>query len=68
MEYHFVVEHDPGGGGYCATVLELPEIIAGADSEEEAVRLAREAIQFSLEDEPGMRHVAAKVFTVQVGA
>lgn len=68
MEYHIVVEHDPDDGGYCATVLELPEIIAGADSEEEAVRLAQEAIQFTLQDEPGMRHVAAKIFTVQVGA
>lgn len=67
MEYHILVEHDPDDGGYCATVVELPEIIAGADSEEEALRLVREAIEFTLEDEPQVQHRTATFHTIQVG-
>jgi predicted RNase H-like HicB family nuclease len=58
VDYQVVIEHDPETRAYAATVPGLP-IVVDADSEEEAVRLAKEAIALYLE-EP----VRVKVVTV----
>ncbi|HEV8595071.1 MAG TPA: type II toxin-antitoxin system HicB family antitoxin [Thermoplasmata archaeon] len=52
MDYQVVIEHDPETRAYTATVPGLP-IVVDATSEEEAVRLTKEAIALYLEDAPG---------------
>jgi len=49
VDYQIVIEHDPETRGYTATVPGLP-IVVDASSEEEAVRLAKEAIALYLEE------------------
>ena len=64
VDYQVVIEHDPETRAYTATVPGLPVVI-DADSEEEAVRLAKEAIALYLEESPGPREpVRVKVVTV----
>jgi predicted RNase H-like HicB family nuclease len=50
MEFQVVLEDDPEVGGFTATVPALPEIVVDASSEKEALRLVRQAIQFTLEE------------------
>ena len=52
MEYHAVLEADPDTGHVCGTVVELPGIIVDGRDEQDALRLLREAIEFTLEDGP----------------
>jgi predicted RNase H-like HicB family nuclease len=52
VDYQVVIEHDPETRAYTATVPGLP-IVVDATSEEEAVRLTKEAIALYLEDAPG---------------
>jgi len=64
VDYQVVIEHDPETRAYTATVPGLP-IVVDAVSEEEAVRLANEAIAMYLEDSPQPREpVRVKVVTV----
>jgi len=64
VDYQVVIEHDPGTRAYTATVAGLP-VFVDADSEEEAIRMAREAIAMYLEDAPGPKEpVRVKVVTV----
>ncbi len=48
VDYQVVIEHDPETRAYTATVPGLP-IVVDADSEEEAVRMARDAIALYLD-------------------
>lgn len=50
MRYQVVLEHDPETGHCTATVAGLPGLFVDAEREEEALRLAREAIAFYLEE------------------
>jgi len=64
VDYQVVIEHDPETRAYTATVPGLP-IVVDADSEEEAVRLAKEAIALYLEEAPGPpKPMRVKVVTV----
>lgn len=72
MKYEVVIEYDPQTNSFCATVPGLP-IIVDANSEEEAVMMAREAIEFHFENSQERRDVPhserpgyAKVVTVEV--
>lgn len=73
MRYQVVVEYDPSTRHYTATVAGIPAIVVDAKSQQGVVRLAKEAIQFYL-DEQGKRPrrsrthkpVRAKLVTVQV--
>lgn len=74
MKYQVVLAFDPETNSYCATVPGLP-IIVDADNEEEALKMAREAIAFYFEEtgeRPGSpratRPGRAKVVTVEVDA
>lgn len=51
MDYQVVIEHDPETRAYTATVPGLP-IVVDADSEDDAVRMAKEAVALYLEDSP----------------
>ena len=66
MEYDIVVEFDPVTRRFAASVAGLPIFVDGR-TEEEAIRLAREGIDFYLEEggkaEPAAR---VKVVTVEV--
>lgn len=48
LTYPVVLEPQPEGG-FTVTVPALPEVVTEGDSEEEALRMAREAIEFALE-------------------
>lgn len=64
VDYQVVIEHDSETRAFTATVPGLP-IVVDADSEEEAVRMAREAIALYLEEAPSPpRPVRVKVVTV----
>jgi len=64
VDYQVVIEHDPETRAYTATVPGLP-VVVDADSEEEAIRMAREAIAMYLEDAPSPKEpVRVKVVTV----
>ncbi|OGS49096.1 MAG: hypothetical protein A3K68_03015 [Euryarchaeota archaeon RBG_16_68_13] len=64
MDYQVVIEYDPQSRAHTATVPGLP-IVVDADSEEEAVRLAKEAIALYLEEAPDPEEpVRVKVVTV----
>lgn len=66
MEYHAVLEPDPETGHVCATVVELPGIIVDGKDEEDALRLLKQAILFTLEEGPPVGPVAKMVpFQVQ---
>lgn len=74
MKYQVVIAYDPQTDSFCATVPGLP-IIVDADGEEEAVQMAREAIEFYFEDAGASgatphaeRPGYAKVVTVEVDA
>jgi len=74
VKYEVIIEYDPETRAYCATVAGLP-IIVDADSEGEALRLAKEGIEFYFEDastRPAVPHqerpAYAKVVTVEVDA
>lgn len=64
VDYQVVIEHDPETRAYTATVPGLP-IVVDAVSEEEAVRLAKEAISLYLEEvQSPPKPVRVKVVTV----
>ena len=64
VDYQVVIEYDPETRSYAATVPGLP-VVVDADSEEEAVRLAKGAIAMCLEREPQPRELLrVKVVTV----
>lgn len=50
MKYQVVLEHDPETGHHTATVAGLPGLFVDAESEEEALSLAREAIAYYLDE------------------
>ena len=70
MEYQVVLEYDPATRHYTATVPGIPSIIVDAKSQRGALKLAREAIAFYLEemDAAGLKapSLRAKVVTVDV--
>jgi predicted RNase H-like HicB family nuclease len=63
MRHNVVLEHDASTGHYTATVPGMPAIVVDARSEAEAIRLAREAIAWTLET---TKPLAAKVVSVDV--
>ncbi len=71
MEYDVIIEYDPETRHYTGTVAGIPEIIVDAKRETSAVKLAREAIQFYLDEgsgnaAPHTRTGHAKVVSVEV--
>lgn len=48
LTYPVVLEPQPDGG-FTVTVPALPEVVTEGDTEEEALRMAREAIELALE-------------------
>lgn len=64
MEYDIVVEFDPVTGRFAASVAGLPIFVDGR-TEDEAVRLAREGIDFYFE-EGGKAETPARVKVVTV--
>ncbi len=67
VEYDIVVEFDPVTRRYAASVAGLPIFVDGR-TEEEAVRLAREGIDFYLEEGgEAIPPARVKVVTVEVG-
>lgn len=67
MEFQVVLEHDADSGHVTATVPTIPGIIVDAETEEEALEMAREAIKFWREENMAMvpEHVVAKIATVE---
>ena len=71
MRYRIVLEYDTESRSYAATVPRLP-IVVDANSEEEAVRLAREAIAWYREEAGASKSAPAetpaevKIVTVDV--
>ena len=65
MEYLVLVEYDPESGHYCGTVAGLPGIVVDGRSQEEAIRLAKEAIPLYLETADAKAHPTT-LHTVQV--
>ena len=71
MRYRIVIEHDPETRSFTATVPGLP-IVVDANSEEEAVKLAKEAIAWYREEAPTSKSAPAeppvevKIVTVDV--
>lgn len=49
FRYSIVLEPDPDDGGYTVTVPALPGVVTQGDTVDEAVAMAREAIQCHLE-------------------
>lgn len=71
MPWQAIIEDDPETGHFTATIAGIPQIIVDATSEEEALRLVREALAFYLEDvheagEPLPTTGTAKVVPVDV--
>lgn len=50
MPWNVFLEHDPETGSYTATVAGLPDIVVDADSDQEALTMAQEAIRFYLDE------------------
>jgi predicted RNase H-like HicB family nuclease len=71
MKYHVLLEFDPESSHCTGTVVEIPDIVVDAKREADAIRLAREAIEFYFEEsgkdsaKPDAA-VHAKVVTVEV--
>ena len=74
MRYQVVVEYDPSTRHYTGTVAGIPSIVVDAKSHRGAVRLAKEAIAFSVEElgtrrrgrRSGSKPVRARLVTVKV--
>ena len=54
MKFQLLVEHDAQTKSWCATVAGLP-IVVDADSEDDAIKMAKEGIEFYFEESNG-RH------------
>ena len=71
MKYQVLVEYDPETKSYAASVPGVP-VYADADTEEEALKLAKEGLAWYLEDAPGASKAArsarvrAKLVSVDV--
>lgn len=50
MPWQAIIEDDPDTGHFTATIAGVPQVIADARTEAEALRLVREALAFYLED------------------
>ena len=65
QQTYTVLLEEAADGGWSAHVPDLPTILVGADTREEAASLAREAIQLHIEDLKGqglampLRHILA---------
>lgn len=65
MRYRVVIEYDSRTRSYTATVPGLP-VFADADTEKEAVKLAKEGIAWYLEDAPARPRGKASAQPVKV--
>jgi len=66
MKFRIVLEYDPETQGYAAYCPELPGCCSAGDTEEEALKNAREAIALYLEPAPVKLSPDEKVFEVEV--
>src|SRR5947207_12973094 len=64
MKLRLVVEHDPQTKRWAAFFPELPGCTSAGDTEEEAVRNAKEALALWFEPSPGAVRAGAKVLEV----
>ena len=64
MKLRLVLEHDPETKRWAAFFPELPGCASAGDTEEEAVRNAREALELWFEPSPGAIPAGAKVLEV----
>ena len=64
MKLRLVVEHDPGTNRWSAVFPELPGCDSAGDTEEEAVRNAKEALDLWFEPSPEPLPAGAKVLEV----
>jgi predicted RNase H-like HicB family nuclease len=64
MKLRLVVEHDPEAKRWAAYFPELPGCASAGDTEEEAVRNAKEALALWFEPSPGTVPAGAKVLEV----
>jgi predicted RNase H-like HicB family nuclease len=64
MKVRLVVEHDPETNRWGAFFPELPGCASAGDTEEEAVRNAKEALELWFEPSPVELAAGAKVFEV----
>ena len=49
LQYAIILHHDPEAGGYTVTVPALPGLVTEGDTLEEALAMAKEAIQLYIE-------------------
>lgn len=69
VKYDLFLEHDPQTGHFTATVAGLPGIIVDAKTQASAIKMAKEAIQFHLDESnapPPSRPIDGKVVSVEV--
>jgi predicted RNase H-like HicB family nuclease len=64
MKLRLVVEHDPGTKRWAAFFPELPGCASAGDTEEEALRNAKEALELWFEPAPMTLSAGAKVVEV----
>ncbi len=64
MKLRLVVEHDPETRRWAAFFPELPGCASAGDTEQEAVRNAKEALELWFEPSPGAIPAGAKVLEV----
>ena len=68
MKFRVVVEYDPQTKSHAAYCPELPGCCSAGDTEEEALKNAKEAISLYLEPAPVELKADKKVFEVEVPA
>lgn len=66
MKLRLVVEHDSETGRWAAFFPELPGCASAGDTEKEAVRNAKEALELWFEPSPGSVPAGAKVLEVSL--
>ena len=66
MKFRLVVEYDADAGRWAAYFPELPGCATAGDTEEEAVRNAREALELWFEPDALSLNVGAKVLEIML--
>jgi predicted RNase H-like HicB family nuclease len=66
MKLRLVLEHDPATNRWAAFFPELPGCASAGDTEEEATRNAKEALELWFEPSPDPLPTGAKVLEVQL--
>lgn len=64
-DFHVVLTEDPVDGGYVVTVPEIPGLVTEGDSVEEAMRMAKDAIETYLSYQKEVSKTIVKILSAK---